>query len=54
MKRNLTEQLFVICIIIVSIMVISLGLILPNMLLPIYENNVYNYLRGPLSFVLNE
>ena len=54
MRKNLTEQLFVICIIIVSIMIISLGLILPNMLLPIYENNVYNYLRGPLSFVWNE
>ena len=54
MKKNLTEQLFIVCMIIVGIMVISLGIILPNMLLPIYETNVYNYLRQPLKFVQNE
>lgn len=54
MKKNLTEQLFIVCMIIIGIMVISLGIILPNMLLPIYETNVYNYLRQPLSFVQNE
>ena len=54
MKKNLTEQLFVVCMIIVGIMVISLGIILPNMLLPIYETNVYNYLRQPLRFLNNE
>ena len=54
MKNNLTEQLFVVCMIIIGIMIVSLGIILPNMLLPIYETNVYNYLRQPLSFVQNE
>lgn len=54
MKNNLTEQLFIVCIIIIGIMIVSLGIILPNMLLPIYETNVYNYLRQPLSFVQNE
>ena len=54
MKSNLTEQLFVVCVVIIGIMVVSLGIILPNMLLPIYEANVYNYLRQPLSFVQNE
>ena len=54
MKKNLTEQLFAVCIIIISIMIVSLGIVLPNMLLPIYEKNVYNYLRQPLSFVQNE
>ena len=54
MKNNLTEQLFVVCMIIVGIMIVSLGVILPNMLVPIYETNVYNYLRQPLSFVQNE
>lgn len=54
MRHNLTEQLFIVCMIIISIMIVSLGIILPNMLLPIYETNVYNYLRGPLSFVQNE
>ena len=55
MKRsNLTEQLFVICMIILGIMIISLGLILPNQLIPVYETNVYNYLRQPLSFLQSE
>ncbi len=55
MKRtNLTEQLFVICMIILGIMIISLGIILPNKLIPIYETNVYNYLRQPLSFLQSE
>ena len=54
MKKNLTEQLFIVCMIIIGIMVFSLGIILPNMLLPIYESNVYNYLRQPLSFLKNE
>lgn len=56
MIRNikLTEQLLIICIVILIIIVISLGIILPNNLVPIYETNVYNYLRQPLSFVQNE
>ena len=35
-------------------MIVSLGVILPNMLVPIYETNVYNYLRQPLSFLQTE
>ena len=55
MRRvNLTEQLLIICIFILGIIVISLGIILPNNLIPIYETNVYNYLKQPLSFVQNE
>ena len=50
-KNNLTEQLFVVWMIILGIMIISLGVILPNMLIPISETNLYNYLRQPLSFV---
>ena len=53
-KFNLTEQLLVVCIIILMVVVISLGIILPNNLIPIYETNVYNYLKQPLSFVHNE
>ena len=52
-KFSLTEQLLYICILIVSIIVISLGLILPKTLLPIYEENLYNYLKQPLSFLDN-
>lgn len=50
-KSNLTEQVFIVWMIILGIMIISLGVILPNMLIPISETNVYNYLRQPLSFV---
>jgi len=52
-KFTLTEQLLYICILIVSIIVISLGLILPKTLLPIYEENLYNYLKQPLNFIEN-
>ena len=48
-KPNLTEQLLFICIVIVAIIVISLGIILPRTLLPIYEDNLYNYLRDTLK-----
>ena len=54
LKLSLTEQLLVVCIFILGIVVISLGIILPNDLIPIYETNVYNYLKQPLSFVQNE
>ena len=50
-KRNLTEQLFLIYVLVISIIIISLGLVLPRTLLPIYENNLYNYLKQPLEFV---
>lgn len=51
---SLTDQLLLICVVILSIIVISLGIILPNNLIPIYETNVYNYLKQPLNFVQNE
>ncbi len=50
-KFSLTEQLLYIFILIVSIIVISLGIILPKTLLPIYEENLYNYLKEPLNFL---
>ena len=50
-KRSLTEQLLYLSIIIISIVVISLGIILPKTLLPIYEENLYNYLKQPLSYI---
>ncbi len=53
-KSNLTEQLFIVFMMILGVMIISLGIILPNRLIPIYETNVYNYLRQPLSFLQSE
>jgi len=52
-KPKLTEQLIFICIAVISIIIISLGIILPQNLLPIYEENLYNYLKQPLHFVEN-
>ena len=52
-KFSLTEQLLYVCILIVSIIVISLGIILPKTLLPIYEENLYNYLKQPFNFLEN-
>ena len=53
-KKSLINQLIVVFIFILLIVVTFLGVILPNNLVPIYEANVYNYLRQPLSFVQNE
>lgn len=50
-RRNLTEQLFLIYVLVISILIISLGLVLPKTLLPIYEENLYNYLKQPLDFI---
>lgn len=50
-KPNLTEQLLFICIVIIAIIIISLGLILPKNLLPIYEDNLYNYLGASLNIL---
>ena len=50
---SLTNQLIFICILIVGIICITLGIILPKELLPIYEENIYNKLKQPLILVNN-
>lgn len=50
-KPTLTEQLLLICILIVFIVIISLGVILPRTLLPVYEDNLYNYLNESLNII---
>lgn len=50
-KPTLTEQLLFICILIVVIVIISLLVILPRSLLPVYEDNLYNYLNESLNFI---
>ena len=52
-KISLTQQLLYICILIVGIIFIALGIILPKELLPIYEENIYNKLKLPLTFIRN-
>ena len=50
-KTTLYRQLVSIAIIICGIIFISLGLLLPKLLLPIYEKNIYQYLKQPLELI---
>lgn len=54
LRHNLFRQLISIGIIIFGIVFISLGLLLPKVLVPIYEKNIYNYLKQPLGFINQE
>lgn len=49
--NNLSRQLLTIIVIIFGVILISIGIILPHSLEPIYEKNIYNYLEQPLDFV---
>lgn len=51
---DLKRQLGVIVFISLIISLISLVLILPNLLTPFYEKNIYEVLKEPLSFIENE
>lgn len=51
LKRNLESQLVTITIVIFLIIIVSLGILLPRVLLPVYEKNIYKYLKQPLGFV---
>jgi len=53
LKTTLYRQLISIAVIICGIVFISLGLLLPNLLLPIYEENIYRYLKEPLELIQN-
>lgn len=52
--NKLRDQIFILLIIIITIIIISLGYILPRTLLPIYEKNIYYYLKQPLNLVEND
>lgn len=54
LKYNLFRQLISICIIMFGIIFLSLGLLLPKILLPIYEKTIYNYLKQPLDVIDNK
>ncbi len=53
LKNNLLKQLITIGIIIVLIIALSLIILLPKLLLPIYEKNIYEYLKQPLELIDN-
>ena len=50
-KFSLSKQLLFIVIIIFAIITICLGYLLPSVLLPVYEKNIYTILRQPLNFM---
>ncbi len=49
--HKLSQQLLVIILVIVCMIYFLIGVLLPKQMLPIYEKNIYNYLRQPLEFV---
>lgn len=50
-KYSLFRQLLSIGVLIVGIIFFSLGILLPKVLLPVYERNIYNYLKQPLDIM---
>lgn len=52
-KNKLGHQLIVILVIIFDIVLVTVGILLPNHLTPIYESSVYNALKNPLDIIEN-
>ena len=50
-KNNLSKQLVWIVAIAFILLFISLGVVLPKMLVPVAESNIYNYLSEPLKII---
>ena len=50
-KRSLSQQLVSLAVIIFSLIFIGIGILIPKALLPIYEKNVYQYLKEPLLLI---
>ena len=53
-EYTLREQLLVLTVVIIIVLIISLGVILPKQLVPIYEKNIYSYLKQPLNLIEND
>jgi len=54
LKNNLHRQLITITLIVVALIYVSVVIIIPKALTPIYEKNIYLYLETPLSFIEND
>ncbi len=50
-QNKLGRQLILILVIVFDIILITAGVLLPNVLKPIYEDNIYNFLKSPLGIV---
>lgn len=54
LKETVYRQLLAIAFIIIVLIAIFLGVLLPKMLLPVYEKSIYQYLKQPLEFIDKE
>lgn len=52
--QSLSRQFILIFILIFIVIGISLGLLIPKALLPVYENNIYQYLKQPLEIIQDD
>lgn len=50
-SSKLSDQLLTLIVIIFIVVFLTLGIILPQVVIPTVEKNVYNYLREPLEFI---
>lgn len=53
-QTKLSRQLLLVVVLACSVILLSLGVILPKSLLPVYEKNLYNYLKQPLELVSDD
>ena len=54
LKHNLYWQILTIVLIMFALIYISIAIILPKVLIPFYEKNIYLYLKTPLDVVRND
>ena len=54
LKHNLYRQILTIVLIMFALIYISIAIILPKVLTPFYEKNIYLYLKTPLDIVRND
>lgn len=53
-QSKLSRQLVLVVVLASTVILFSLGVILPKSLLPVYEKNLYNYLKQPLELVSDD
>ncbi len=54
LKHNLYRQLLTIVLVMFALIYISIAIILPKVLIPFYEKNIYLYLQTPLDMIRND
>ncbi len=54
LKHNLYRQILTIVLVMFALIYISFAIVFPKVLLPIYEKNIYLYLKNPLDVVQND